>query len=91
MIVVGSTPVITTTFRDEDGNLADPNTVSADIRAPDGTMSSPTPTNVSVGIWETLVPVDQAGWWFYEIAGSGGGVDVVDQGSFCVAPSLVSV
>lgn len=91
MIVVGSTPVIITTFRDEDGNLADPNTVTAIIRAPDGTISNPVPTNASVGIWETLVPVDQAGMWFYEISGTGGGVEVSDKDAFCVLPSLVSV
>lgn len=91
VIVEGGTYVITTTFRDTDGNLMDPATVDATVRAPDGTITNPVPVNVSVGIWTTSDSAIPDGWWFYEITGNTGEDDaVVSQGSFCVVPSLVS-
>lgn len=90
-VIAGTSAVITATFRDVDGNLADPTTVEALIQHPDGTTSAPTPTSASVGVWTTVVPTDDAGFWFYQITGTGNDLDVVCVGSFCAQPSLVSV
>lgn len=90
-VIAGSSVEITTTFNKADGTLADPTTVSALIRHPDGTTSNPTPTSSSVGVWTTVIPTDDSGFWFYQISGEGNDLDVVCVGSFCAEPSLVLV
>lgn len=88
-IVEGSNAYITTTFRNLDGDLADPATVTSLIQAPDGTQTGPAPAHVSTGVWLTTVPATDSGLWFFNIVGSG--PSAVDQGSFCVEPALVPV
>lgn len=90
-VIAGTNVEITSTFRKANGDLADPTTVTALIRHPDGTTSGPTPTSSSTGIWTTVVPTDDPGYWYYQISGSGNETDVVCVGSFCAQPSLVLV
>lgn len=90
-VIAGSNFIVTATFRDAMGDLANPTSVSAVIQAPDGTQTTPTPTSSSVGVWTTVVPTDQAGFWFYQISGAGNEIDVVCHGSVCVEPALVLV
>lgn len=87
-MTAGSDYVITTTFRDSDGNLANPDTVDALVQAPNGDQSSPTPTSSTTGIWVTTGPADQAGIWFYQITGISTSGTVISTGSFCVEPGL---
>lgn len=91
MIVVGSNVVVTATFTDDNGDLADPISVSAIGERPDGTQITPTPTSIATGIWKTTFPTDGAGYWFYQITGEGDDIDVVCSGSFCVVAGLVLV
>lgn len=90
-VIVGSNVVVTATFKDKNKELAEPATVTAVVQAPDGTQSNPVPTNESLGVWETVIPTDQVGDWYYQISGEGADMDAVCVGSFCVKPSLVLV
>src|SRR3989304_4796426 len=55
-----------------DGTLADPATVTASVTLPDGTTSSPPPTQVGPGVWEVLYTTSQAGRHTLAVTGSGG-------------------
>lgn len=90
-IIAGSNAIVTATFRDANGDLANPSAVTAVVQAPDGTQTTPTPTSSTLGIWTTVIPTDQAGYWFWQISGAGNQIDVVCVGSFCAEPSLVLV
>lgn len=90
-MILGNDYVITTRFYDSEGNLTDPDGVTALIQKPDGTQETPTPTSSEVGVWVTSDTADMAGLWFYQITGTDAEGDVVDSGSFCVELGLVPV
>ena len=90
MVFIGGTVEREVTFRDTDGNLANPSTVTATAKDPSGNATpADTITNISTGVYDILWVGDEAGLWFYRIVGSGGGVDAVYEGSFCVKASSV--
>ncbi|OFW64732.1 MAG: hypothetical protein A2135_10070 [Actinobacteria bacterium RBG_16_67_15] len=60
-----------------DGTLADPATVTASVTLPDGTTSSPTPTQVGPGVWEVLYTTSQAGRHTLAVTGSGGDLGTI--------------
>lgn len=90
MAWIGGTIEREVTFRDTNGTLADPSTVTATAKDPSGN-STPADTiiNVSTGVYDVLWIGDEAGLWFYRIVGTGNGVDAVYEGSFCVKASSV--
>src|SRR3989304_1341752 len=59
------------------GPLADPATVTASVTLPDGTTSSPTPTQVGPGVWEVLYTTSQAGRHTLAVTGSGGDLGTI--------------
>jgi len=80
---VGDPVPLRAEFRDANGVLTN-TTVTLEIRKPDGTISSPTPTNSSTGVYTYTVPVvDQAGLWWYSFMGAGA-VTATEQNSFLV-------
>ena len=48
-----------------------PDTVTVTVLAPDGTQSTPTASEVSVGVWAADVPLTAAGYWRYRFVGVG--------------------
>lgn len=88
-IYVGSVVEKEATFRDTDGNLANPTTVTATVKKPDATTAAGTVNNVSTGQYDVLFDADQAGLWFYRINGEGNNTDTIFEGSFCVKASSV--
>ena len=67
---VGDAPTLVATFKNDQGQLADPSTVTFRYRAPDGNLTSMVWTNavpgtditrVSIGVFSAKVPITQAG------------------------------
>jgi hypothetical protein len=67
----GTSVTVVGTFRNEDEVLADPTTVVVTVKAPDGTTSTPTPTNPSTGVYRAAVALTTAGTWRVKFAGTG--------------------
>ena len=82
---VGDLVRLSTALRDIDGDLAD-GTVSLTVTAPDGTVTTPTPTNDGTGLYHADVTVTQTGSWAYVYA-SIGAVVVTEPSSFYVYPA----
>lgn len=57
---------------DVDGTLIDPTSVTAKVKAPDGTETTPTVTNPSTGVYRAEVTADQSGTWYYRFESTGG-------------------
>lgn len=85
---IGDVVKLTGTFRDVDGDLANPTTVTLTVLEPDGTTSTPSASSSSTGIYTATVTIDQSGTWRYRWEGTG---DVVtaEEGSFDVRPRRV--
>lgn len=69
-LVIGSAPVIQMTFRDVDGSLVDPTSITVKVKPPSGstTVADETAcTRVALGVWRyQLAPCLLAGdWWAY--------------------------
>jgi hypothetical protein len=80
---IGEPVPIRAEFRDANGVLTN-TTVALEVRKPDGTITTPTPTNASAGVYTYTVPaVDQAGLWWYSFIGTGA-VCATEQNSFVV-------
>lgn len=79
----GQVALLTSTFTDEDGILADPDNVTVSVTKPDGTIDEPAAFSQSTGVWEATILLDQVGLWFYLFTGSGT-VDAIDQGTIVV-------
>lgn len=58
-----------------------------DIRKPDGTEFSPTPTETN-GEWSAVIKLDQAGVWRYRWTATEG-VGVAEEGAFRVRRRMV--
>lgn len=90
MSVVGSVVEQEVTFRNTSGVLSNPASVTGVAKTPSGVqVPADSVTNVSTGIYDVLYTGTEAGLWFFRIEGSGGGVDAVIEGSFCVTESSV--
>jgi len=82
-------PKLTVAFT-SGGSPADPTTVTASVRKPDGTVTNYTVTaggivKDSVGNYHLIVTADVAGRWSYKFAGTGTVTDT-EQGVFYVIP-----
>jgi len=81
---VGDRVIITATFKTSDGVLADPSSVSAVVRAPDGTIQTFTaPAHPSTGYYEQAVDPSTPGNWRYKFVGTGTML-TVQEGMFYV-------
>jgi len=68
----GTSVKVTVTYRNTETNaLEDPATVTVAVRKPDATVTPATPTNVSVGVWQVVIPTDQEGTWYARFTASG--------------------
>ena len=88
--VEGQTIVVQATFRDLDGVLADPDTVTVTVEDPDGVQSSPAASNVTVGVYQVPVTMDVSGWWKVRVVGVTGGMSAVCEILCCAKPSALS-
>lgn len=87
--VEGQTIVVEATFRDLAGELVDPPEVTATVRAPDGTQTTPTPVNQSTGIYHVTVLMDQSGWWKWRVVGTTEEGAAVCEDECCAQPSTI--
>jgi hypothetical protein len=82
----GANATLSVTFADADNVPTDPDSLTLTIIDPSDHNTVLTDSDVtkdSTGVYHYLLPVDQAGEWFYQWAGTGTGA-VVNQGSFVV-------
>lgn len=90
MSVIGSVVEQEVTFLNTNGVLTNPSTVTGTAKTPSGVaVVASSVTNVSTGVYDVLYDGNEAGLWFFRVEGSGGGVDAVIEGSFCVQASSV--
>lgn len=68
--VVGDTYTATATFT-VGGVLTNPTSISLTVTAPDGTATSPTPTNDSTGVYHYDQALSSAGVWSFVFTGTG--------------------
>jgi hypothetical protein len=74
---IGDNPRLTATFRNEADAVADPTSIVAKYRKPDGTVVTLTYGvdlalyKDSTGIYHTDITVDMAGRWYYRFVGTG--------------------
>lgn len=79
------TITLSTTFRDAEGDLADPSDVVCMVEMPDGTQTTyndgttPAVSNPSVGAYQIVIPATQSGMVTYRWVGTTGQSVAVDQ------------
>lgn len=88
-MIVGESRTTQVTFRDQDGTLVDPSSVTLTIRDPEGTVTTPTPDNPSTGVYEHEIDFDEAGWWRWQWSGTTSEGTVIAECQECVEPSSV--
>lgn len=92
MKYVGATHTGVARFQDADGAAYNPDTVTAVVTDPSGAETTPTPVQLAVGRWATTFLLDQAGFWFLEVTGTGPGDEVVVlRETVCAARNLASI
>jgi len=91
-VIVSTTDVTRVTYRDRDGDLADPDTVVAIVKRPNATVGSAgvTITTVSTGVRDIDVATDQIGIWYLEITATGNIAAKVLEKTICVVASSVA-
>lgn len=90
MTWIGGTVEKEVSFLDTTGAAANPASVTATAKKPDGTHQDGTVSNTSTGHYDVLFEdTDVVGMWYYRITGSGNDVDAVVEGSFRVRASSV--
>lgn len=76
------------TFYDVDDNLADPSALTLDVKDPNGVVTSfaiGDVTKAAVGIYQQLVALNVAGFWYWKWTGTmGDGTVPVETGSIQV-------
>lgn len=87
MFAAGLTLTDEVTFRDADGNLYDPTTVTLEVRNPDGSLIYPMVAHVSTGIWRGNFTLNR-GITRWEWDGTTGSVHDVVVGSACAAEAV---
>jgi hypothetical protein len=76
-------PTGSTGFTDAAGALADPTAVTLTVRAPDGTLSTPSVSKAATGRYSATVSPSQSGTWVYRWVGTGA-VTAAAEGAFYV-------
>ena len=64
----------------------DPTTVSLVIKAPDGTVTTVTPTRISTGVYSYNLSLVEAGYYYYKFYGTGN-LTASDDGTLFVRES----
>jgi hypothetical protein len=59
--------------------LTNPTTIACSVEAPDGTTSTPTPVNVSTGVYYVVFTASQAGRYVITWTGTGSAAGVEQQ------------
>lgn len=67
----GNVRVLTATFKDQDGNLADPTTVTFAVKSPNGIITNYTPTHLSLGVYTYNLDLDVSGLTLWRPIGTG--------------------
>src|SRR3954469_17416489 len=80
---IGDAVPLEATFRNTAGTLTNPTAVTLTVRAPDGTVTTPSPTNPSTGVFHYDLSVTQPGLWWYTFKGTGA-IQAADRNSFYV-------
>src|SRR4051812_29508852 len=80
---IGDAVPLEATFRNTAGTLTNPTAVTLTVRAPDGTITTPSPTNPSTGVFHYDLSVTQPGLWWYTFKGTGA-IQAADRKSFYV-------
>lgn len=86
-MTVGETHTPQTTFKDSANSNYAPTTVTAKVRAPNGTISTPSVTNPSLGIYQMTFTLTQVGVWRFQFTGDGPTTSVVKPWSYVCAQS----
>lgn len=89
--IVGATDVTRVTYRDSSDAVTDPGSVVAWVKKPDQTVAQIlTITNVSTGIYDVAVPLDQPGIWYLEVTATGVITPTVVEKRICAVSSSVA-
>ncbi len=98
-VIVGTTAVERAYFYDHNGAPADPDTIVAVVKKPDGTggftvtSSGITITQIGTGVYDVAVdtgPASAAGIWYLEVTGTGTIANKVLESRICVVRSSVA-
>lgn len=87
----GTTPTYRVTFRDPDGELEDPDSITAVHRPPSGVEQTYTDddsniTAVSTGVWQIVLPAAEAGEHVLHVRGGGSSTQAAQTTKFEVRP-----
>lgn len=82
----GSTRLLTITITDTDGDPVNPTSIAATVTAPDGTVTTGTPTTSVVGTYEFEVEVLTSGRWTVTID-CDGAADVSSECTIIATPT----
>lgn len=85
-ITQGNEVVLSASFSNEGGTMADPTAVVCRVRDPTGAITTPTATKVDMGVWTVTFPVGAPGKWEYGFFGSGA-IVAASESVFWVANS----
>lgn len=85
---IGALARLTGTYTDINGALVDPTTASVSVKAPDGTVTTATPSKDSTGIYHYDFQTTLWGNHFYRFTGTGAAVGAGDS-QFLVKQSPV--
>ncbi len=77
---VGEVAPLEATFKNAAGTPTN-TTVALEVRAPDGTLTTPSPTNTGAGVYHYDLQVTQPGLWWYAFIGTGA-ITATEQKSF---------
>lgn len=86
----GDTVTLQATFHDIAGELVDPSTVTLTVENPSAVITSPVPSNPSVGVYRAQVPLTEPGWWSYRWEGQTTEGTKVCEGTLCPCASSIS-
>lgn len=84
---VGDQVRLTATFRaTADDSLVNPTTVTLKVKSPAGTVTTPSATSSSTGIWTYDLDLTLEGNWYYRFVGTGA-VKAAGENALIVNPS----
>jgi nitrogen fixation protein FixH len=89
--IVGATDVTRVTYRDSNDTVTDPGVVVAWVKKPNQTIAQITAiTNVSTGIYDVAVALDQPGIWYLKVTATGLITPTVVEKRICAISSSVA-
>ncbi len=83
----GQSVLLTAAFVDDDGDAANPSSVTCTLISPSGVETTLTPVNTATGAYEAVVQPDAPGKWLYQWTGTSGTVRPAGESSFRVRSS----